>query len=188
VDAATGDVLYQQAGTGYLLETGTVLARGTYHHYRLSIDFAQKTYSVLVDGNLVRTEGFVDTTATRLTDAPVATLAATADSTATATGTAFFDNYRIVQTQPPSGAASATTSRAGISGNLSVGTPRTPRTPYAPPAASKPAAAEGNASRGRMQLQQQDTRRFLRRAGTGAPPPTMRLPRSPQLVAVTRRT
>jgi len=101
LDAYSGDVFYQQAGTGALLTSGEFIPRNEYHHYTLSANFTAKTYSIYVDGRPVHTEGFVDATAAAFTDAPITALAATTNTVATATGTAYFDNYVI----------SATTSR-----------------------------------------------------------------------------
>ena len=104
LDARTGDVLYQQTGTGVLTETGTVIARGTFHRYSLIANFTTKRYSVLVDGGLLRTEPFVDNAVT-FTDAPIATFAATAASAGTASGTAYFDNYTITTIPEPGNVA-----------------------------------------------------------------------------------
>jgi hypothetical protein len=130
LDAATGDVLYQEAGTGFLTETGTVIPRGAYHRYRLSVNLAEKTYSVFVDGTLLHTEGFVDNTAAAFTDAPLATLAATADTVATATGVAFFDNYRVSYVPAVAGPAPAGAIR------VSSAPSSTARPHFAPPRAT----------------------------------------------------
>ena len=98
LDAYAGDVVYQQATNGILQNSGTFIPRNQYHHYTLSANFSHKTYSIFVDGNLIHTEGFVDASATNFTDAPITTLAATSNSVATATGTAYFDNYTISAT------------------------------------------------------------------------------------------
>ena len=105
LDARTGDVLYQQAETGFLTDTGTVLARGVFHHLTLIANFANKTYSIFANGTLLRTEGFVDAAADSFTDAPLSTFAATPGSISTATGTAYFDNY-VIMTIPEPGTAS----------------------------------------------------------------------------------
>ena len=105
VDATTGDVLFQQANTGILVETGTVVSRNTFHHFTLSVNFTNKTYSVAADGLTLRTEGFVDNAASRFTDADLANFAATGTSSTTAAGTAFFDNFLIATIPEPGSAA-----------------------------------------------------------------------------------
>jgi hypothetical protein len=102
VDATTGDVLYQQAGTGVLAETGTVVSLGAYHHFKLSVDFTAGKVLSYVDNVLVRTESFVDPTAAAFTDASIGTFAASASSGLTATGTAYLDNFTINQIPEPS--------------------------------------------------------------------------------------
>ncbi len=59
VDAATGEVLYVESGTGQLRSTGKVVSRGVYHHFTLEIDFVNQHYSVSTDNKLLRTEAFV---------------------------------------------------------------------------------------------------------------------------------
>ena len=95
VDATTGDVLYQDGTTGVFTETGFNVQLGTWNHFELVLDYASDTYTVYVNGDDKATTGFVDDPIVGFTDAPLAALAASAQSQATATGTAFFDNYRI---------------------------------------------------------------------------------------------
>ena len=99
VDAATGDVLYQDGTTGFLTETGFHVQLGEWNSFTLELDYAAKTYTVYVNGDDKATTGFVDNVI-GFTDAPLAALAATAESKPFATGTAYFDNYVIdVETQ-----------------------------------------------------------------------------------------
>jgi hypothetical protein len=98
VDAAQGAVLYDHAGDGAATATTTFLSRNAYHHLALEADLAAKTYSVYADGTLLRTEPFIDPTATAFSYAPIVALAA-AGSTSDA-GTAYFDNYAISQAVP----------------------------------------------------------------------------------------
>jgi len=116
IDATTGDVLYQAAGTGLLTETGTVVSRGAYHHLKLSVDFSTGKYRAYVDNTLLRTESFVDPGIVAFTDAPIATFAASGTSLATATGTANFDNYTINVIPEPTGAALIGLALAGFAG------------------------------------------------------------------------
>ncbi|HEU6447811.1 MAG TPA: LamG-like jellyroll fold domain-containing protein [Verrucomicrobiae bacterium] len=101
LDAYAGDIVYQQATNGTLQNSGHFIPRNEYHHYTLAANFRNKTYSIYVDGGLIHTEGFVDSTAAAFSDAPISTLAATTNFLEQAVGTAFVDNYTI----------SATTSR-----------------------------------------------------------------------------
>ena len=101
VDATTGDVLYSEGGSGILRESGIAVPFAIFRHYTLAADFTSKTYSIFLDGALLQTEPFVDNTAVRFTDAPLVTFAATPDTIATATGTAYFDNYVLVAIPEP---------------------------------------------------------------------------------------
>lgn len=94
MDATTGDVLYRQAGTGAWRSTGRVLGAGTYNRFTLSIDYSSKAYSVSVNGALLHTEGFVDSTAAAFSDAPIVARGL-ATGNVVETGTAYFDNYTI---------------------------------------------------------------------------------------------
>lgn len=110
IDATTGEVRYQEAGTGNLLETGVVVSRGAYHRLGLVADFNTKTYNMFVDGNFVQSAPFVDPAAQAFTDAPLVTFAVSETGFVNATGTAFFDNYRIEQIpEPATGAVLALT-------------------------------------------------------------------------------
>jgi len=102
VDATTGDVLYQVAGSGALAESGTSVPFGIFQRYTLTANFTTKRYSIFVDDDLLHTEPFVDAGAVQFTDAPLVTFAATSDTIATATGTAYFDNYVITAVPEPS--------------------------------------------------------------------------------------
>jgi len=116
IDATTGDVLYQAAGTGALTETGTVVSRGAYHHLKLRVDFNTGKYQAYVDSTLLRTEPFVDLGIVAFTDAPISTFAASATSLNTGTGTAYFDNYSINVVPEPTGIALIGLALAGLSG------------------------------------------------------------------------
>jgi hypothetical protein len=104
VDAATGELLYQQAGTGFIVAVPDLqIPFNTWHHFELSLDYATDTYSVRVDGvRSVTSEGFVDPGVDDFTDADVAALAAAADPISqSATGLAHFDNYSVSLQTPP---------------------------------------------------------------------------------------
>ena len=55
------DSVIKDAGIHGLIQDGYL---AQYHHYTLSTDFTSKTYSLLVDNNLVHVESFVDPSAT----------------------------------------------------------------------------------------------------------------------------
>ena len=95
VDATTGNVLYQDGTTGALTESGFNVALGEWNHFTLELNYATDTYTIYVNGDDKTTTGFVDDTVVAFTDAPIAALAATAESVSTANGTAYFDNYVI---------------------------------------------------------------------------------------------
>jgi hypothetical protein len=95
VDATTGDVLYQDGTTGFLTETGFNVRLGEWNHFTLELNYNTRQYTVFVNGDDKATTGFVDDAVVGFTDAPLAALAATADSLGTATGNAYFDNYVI---------------------------------------------------------------------------------------------
>lgn len=98
VDSKTGDVLYQEAGTGFLAEAGLVVPFNAWRHYRMILDFTNNVYSVEVNNvALVTNEGFVDGAALdQFSDAPLATFAAAGDAASQANpGQAFFDNYMV---------------------------------------------------------------------------------------------
>jgi hypothetical protein len=95
VDATTGDVLYQDGTTGFLTETGFNVHLGEWNHFTLELNYTTKTYTVFVNGDDKATTGFVDDGVVGFTDAPLAALAATAESKPFATGAAYFDNYVI---------------------------------------------------------------------------------------------
>jgi hypothetical protein len=99
VDASTGDVLYQFQDTGNLTETGTEVAFDQWNHFRLVLDFANDSYTALVNGAAVATTGFVDDGVAELddfTDADIAAFAASGDPISrNLTSTAVFDNFLV---------------------------------------------------------------------------------------------
>jgi hypothetical protein len=100
VDASTGDVLYQAAGTGELTETvpRTIVTFGQWNHFRLVLDFAGDTYSAYFNGALKANPGFVDGAfgLNHFTDADIATLDASADPVSIGlSASAYFDNLVV---------------------------------------------------------------------------------------------
>jgi hypothetical protein len=104
VDSHTGELLYQDAD-GILAATGDIVAPGAWHHYTLELNYGTKQYTGYLDGAPVVTSPFIDPGITGFTDAPISTLASTAESLATATGTAYYDNYSITVVPEPAGLA-----------------------------------------------------------------------------------
>ena len=95
---STGDVLYQEATTGFLTETGATVAFGAWNNFEIRMNFTTKQYSVFRDGTFLHTEGFVDQANVpggldHLTDIAIAGLPAAGGLAAAAlTGTAYFDD------------------------------------------------------------------------------------------------
>jgi hypothetical protein len=108
IDATTDEVLYQQAGTGYLVTTGTGAADtyvtpGTWNQFSMKLNFGTQQYSVYLNGNLLATQTFVDNSLglTTFTEADIAAQAAAGDGNSqAATGTAYFDNFAVVVPEP----------------------------------------------------------------------------------------
>ncbi|MCA9258708.1 MAG: hypothetical protein KDA61_05895 [Planctomycetales bacterium] len=101
VDAATGDVLYQAAGTGALAETGATVGFNQWTHFEMLLDYTTQTYRGFMNGTPLFTQGFVDKAngggpLTQFSDADISALAAAPDAGSRAlTGTAFFDNFNV---------------------------------------------------------------------------------------------
>lgn len=107
VDAVTGEVLFQQTGTGFIdVVPGFSVALNSWHDYKITADFTAQQYSIFVDGILKLTEGFVDPAITGFTDAPLATLGTAGDAgSQNATGTAYVDGFSITQAPEPASLA-----------------------------------------------------------------------------------
>lgn len=98
VDSSTGDVLYQQQDTGELQETGIQVGFGEWNHYRIVLDFANDTYTALVNGTVRATNGFVDRQngLNEFTDADIATFAAAPDGVSQGlVSSAVYDNFLV---------------------------------------------------------------------------------------------
>jgi hypothetical protein len=102
VDATTGDVLYQAAGTGVLTETGKVVSFGQWNRFQIKLDYSTHQYTTYVNGALVGAiTTFVDNAAypgqlNEFSDGDIAALAAAGDPTSLAMpGTAYYDNFLI---------------------------------------------------------------------------------------------
>jgi hypothetical protein len=126
VDATTGDVLYQAAGTGELTETGTFAAFGAWNAYSIVLDYATHKYKTYFNNILLGSPiGFVDGAFNTFSDADLSGLQAAANSASIA-GTAYYDNYRITEVPEPVSAV-----LAGIGALLLFGVRRSSRSPLA---------------------------------------------------------
>jgi len=107
VDAATGEVLYQAVGTGFLTTPvgNPTVAFGSWHDYMIELNFAADEYRIFLDNVLLAkqplTAGFVDQAIipgglNEFTDADIATVAAAGNPASLAlTGTAYYDNFLV---------------------------------------------------------------------------------------------
>jgi len=101
VDAATGEVLYQAAGTGFLTATGSLVNYGQWNRFQMKLDYSTHDYSLLLNGNMLGTIGFVDQNnvvggLNEFSDADIAGLAAAGDPLSQALpGTAYYDNFLV---------------------------------------------------------------------------------------------
>jgi|GEM_PF-2440572 len=95
VDASTGDVLYFDSAVG-LAETGQLVAFGEWNAFQIDFDLGLQQYSVFLNGAELLTTDF-ESPATTITDVDLAALAASATG-GDLTGTAYFDNFRVVET------------------------------------------------------------------------------------------
>jgi hypothetical protein len=100
VDATTGEILTQQAQTGFFASTEATVLFDEWNHYRLVLDFATDSFLGFVNGEHVISSPFVDDNPTQdlntFSDADLWTVAGAADAASQAlTGTAAFDNFVI---------------------------------------------------------------------------------------------
>jgi hypothetical protein len=101
VDATTGEVLYQLAGSGALVAAAVPpLTFGSWNNFELLFDFQADSYRALVNGTQVATQSFIDDFAGNelndFSDADIATFAIGESSAEMArTGTAYFDNFVV---------------------------------------------------------------------------------------------
>jgi hypothetical protein len=109
VDATTGDVLYQAAGTGVLTETGSDVTFGAWNNFRIQLDYSANQYTVFLNSAPLATVGFVDGAALdQFSDADLSALAAAGDAGSLAlTGTAYYDNFLVREGAIPEPATSS---------------------------------------------------------------------------------
>lgn len=98
VDATTGDVLVTDLPSG-IVETGVTVTLGDWNRFRMVLDYSTDTYYSFVNELLVFETPFESVGADQFTDADIAALAAGGDpESLAATGTAYFDNYSVFET------------------------------------------------------------------------------------------
>jgi MYXO-CTERM domain-containing protein len=107
VDATTGEVLYQIQDTGNFTAPGQMVAFGSWHTFHIQLDYFTHTAMMALDGSVIASTGFVDHNnvpggLNEFTDATISALAAAGDAASQAlTGTAFFDNFIVIQDSLP---------------------------------------------------------------------------------------
>jgi hypothetical protein len=112
VDASTGAVFYRVDQNDSYQETGALVTFGQWNHFAMVLDYALDKYSVFLNGALLKTTTFVDTSLispfvpgglNRFTDADITAISmAPPANTASAAlaGTAFLDNFRVLNGIP----------------------------------------------------------------------------------------
>lgn len=103
VDASTGEVLYGDTVDALQpVPTGATVAFGQWNNFHIQLDFLTGTYAGYLNGALVVNTTFEMPGAGQFTDADIAALAADGSPAAQAlTGTAYFDNYFVVESDTP---------------------------------------------------------------------------------------
>jgi PEP-CTERM motif len=95
-------VLYQDGGAGDFV-AGPTVAFGAWNHFNIVLDYVDHDYEAYVNNVLITTEEFVDQAEipgglNEFTDADISTLAAAGDAVSRALGgTAYFDNFKVLQ-------------------------------------------------------------------------------------------
>jgi hypothetical protein len=107
VDASNGELLYQVEGSGVLVAPGPTVGFGTWNRYTILLDFVDHDFELYLNMTQVPlpagTDGFVDHAnipggLNEFTDANISTFAAMGDPLSQgATGTAYFDNFSVIQ-------------------------------------------------------------------------------------------
>jgi hypothetical protein len=106
VDASTGQVFYQLAGSGNFADAGPLVSFGQWNHFAMLLDYSLDRYSIFLNGSLLKTTTFVDNTLvpgglTKFTDADISAISMSLHTAAKAMpGTAYFDNFRVLDGIP----------------------------------------------------------------------------------------
>ncbi len=101
VDATSGEVLIQQAATGYFVAPGPIVDDGVWNHFAIELDYLDDKYRTYLNGNLLATTTFVDDDKNELdtfSDADISTLAVAASGGRgqPGTDTAWLDNFLVL--------------------------------------------------------------------------------------------
>lgn len=98
VDAATGDVLGIDRAAGFF-ETGATVDFGEWNSFRIVLDYRDDTYYGFLNNALLFQTDFEFVGGDQFSEADIAAIAAGGDpGSAAAVGTAYFDNYRVFET------------------------------------------------------------------------------------------
>jgi hypothetical protein len=107
VDASNGEVLFQEDGTGFITAPGPTVAFGAWNRFTILLDYVDKDFELYLNMMPVTlpagTNGFVDEAnipggLDQFTDANISTFALGGDAgSQAATGRAYFDNFKVVQ-------------------------------------------------------------------------------------------
>ena len=131
VDAATGEVLYTQRddGTlpGFLIPTpgGETVDFGVWNSFRMVLDYTTDTAFLFLNDVLLLDTPFEQDGGDQFTDADIAAIAASFDTeSVNATGTAYFDNYLVFETDDFSKIPEPSTAVLGLLALVSLGTAR----------------------------------------------------------------
>ena len=96
VDATTGEVLFQETGTGFLMPTGATVNFDEWNHFLMIFDYTFNNYMYFLNGQMLGTEPFVDgPNLDQFTDASLFGLPAGPGASLSLPGRAFFDNYLV---------------------------------------------------------------------------------------------
>jgi hypothetical protein len=100
VDASTGQVVYQD-DNGFFTNSGAIVNFGVWNHFGILLDFAQDKYSIFLNGSRLNTFNFVDSGLNHFTDADISAISILNNAASNAmAGTAYFDNYRVLDGIP----------------------------------------------------------------------------------------
>ncbi len=116
VDASTGQLLYGDTAVG-LNPTpgGETVAFGQWNSYQVELDFLTQTYKGYLNGAIVVDTTFEFPGAAQFTDADITAIAANNDVVSQGlTGTAYFDNYFVTESDTPCLVPEPTSLAAGL--------------------------------------------------------------------------
>ncbi|HMP59498.1 MAG TPA: hypothetical protein PKD86_09115 [Gemmatales bacterium] len=104
VDATTGEVLFLKSDPGGAILSDTAdetVLFNTWNHFAMLFDFTSSRYSLFLNGVRLLDTPFADPGLNQFTDADIVAYAAAADSgSMLIPGTAYFDNFRVLNGLP----------------------------------------------------------------------------------------